>query len=600
MRRTTQTLAEPSVSMDGPADALAPTKIPSHPIHSEAVPLPMTKRERLHFLCIWLCLGLVPLFLRPLWEPDEARYAEIPREMLASGNWLTPRLNGVLYFEKPPLQYWLSGLSMKLFGLHAAAARLPLALATLILLWCAWRLARRLGASQPMWSAFMAATTLLAYICHQILTLDALFSALLVLSLVAAIEAVAARFNDQSRSALLWTLVTFGANALALLTKGLAAPVLLGGILLWSLPWAWKLPKLRNAILRLLVDPLGWLCFALLGAPWFVLVERANPGHANFFFIHEHFARFASHVHARQGSNNPVLDKLYFVGILLVGLLPWLAASVTGLRRAVAFLGHQNGPQSEQAPLHRWTIAMLMLAFAVPFLFFSLSGSKLPPYILPVVVPLLALACAFEREDEAWASLRRTGWELVLLGLIFALAGPFLLKESGGLGWSLSLGLTFLGLGGWALRPVGLTGPRWMVALGAGLLVLVLAAQQLAGPGKEVSHLVRQAPAEAQWISCGNYFQGIPFYAKQRVTVIAGTGELAFGRDRLDALERERWFQDDARSLGSAALRLRAESPSRPVWALVAGNAWKELPPEQQQAWEIVDHSPSAWLVRLK
>jgi 4-amino-4-deoxy-L-arabinose transferase-like glycosyltransferase len=560
----------------------------------------MTKRERLQFFIMWLFLGVVPLFLRPLWEPDEARYAEIPREMLASGDWLTPKLNAVLYFEKPPLQYWLSALALKLFGLNAAAARLPLALATMILLWCAWRLARRLGASQPMWGAFMAATTLLAFICNQILTLDALFSALLVLSLVAAIEAVTARFNDQSRPAMAWTLVTFGANALALLTKGLAAPVLLGGILLWSLPWAWQLPKLRNAILRLLVDPLGWLCFAALGAPWFVLVERANPGHADFFFIHEHFARFSSHVHSRQGSNNPLLDKLYFVGILLVGLLPWLRASVTGLWRAVAFLRRQSGPQSEQAPLQRWTIAMLVLAFAIPLLFFSLSGSKLPPYILPVVVPVLALACTFEREDEAWASLRKTGWELLLLGAIFTLAGPFLLKESGGLGWSLSLGLAFLGLGCWALRPMQLTGPRWMVAQGAVLLLLVLAAQRLAGPGKEVSHLVRQAPAEAQWISCGNYFQGIPFYARQRVTVVAGTGELAFGRDRLAPQEREHWFQDDPRSLGTVAQGLQAATPSRPVWALVSRNAWKDLAQEQQQSWEVVDHSPSAWLVRLK
>ena len=89
----------------------------------------MTRRERTYLLVLWFFLGLLPLLVRPLWEPDEGRYAEIPREMLATGDWLTPRLNGVLYFEKPPLQYWLSALSMKLFGLNGAAARLPLALA---------------------------------------------------------------------------------------------------------------------------------------------------------------------------------------------------------------------------------------------------------------------------------------------------------------------------------------------------------------------------------------------------------------------------------------------------------------------------------------
>ena len=158
----------------------------------------MNKQERGALLWIWLFLGLVPLFMRPLWEPDEARYAEIPREMLAAGDWLTPRLNQVLYFEKPPLQYWLSAISMKLFGLHPFAARLPLALATGITLWCAWKLASRLGARQATWAAFMAGTALLAFVCAQILTLDALFSAFQVLALVAGVEAVAARFEGRS------------------------------------------------------------------------------------------------------------------------------------------------------------------------------------------------------------------------------------------------------------------------------------------------------------------------------------------------------------------------------------------------------------------
>ena len=571
------------------------------PLSPLSVPLvPETRRERLHLFLIWLCLGVVPLFLRSLWEPDEARYAEIPREILASGDWLTPRLNGVLYFEKPPLQYWLSACSMKLFGLHAAAARLPLALATLLMIWCAWRLARRLGASEPVWGAFMAATTLLVFACHQALMLDALFSALLVLSLVAALEAVEARVLDQPRAALGWTLATFVANALALLTKGLAAPVLLGGILLGSLPWTWGTPKLRNAVLRLLADPWGWLVFAAIGAPWFVLVERANPGHARFFFIHEHFARFATHVHAREGSSNPVLDKLYFAGVLLLGLLPWLSASLLGLWRGVAFLRRRGGPRSERAPLQRWTVAVLVLTFAVPFLFFSLSGSKLPPYILPVVIPLMALACGFEREGEAWANLKRTGWELLGLGGAFTLVGLLFVKETGGLAWVLALGLAFLGLGFWARRPVHLTGPRWMAALGAGLLLLLLVVRQMAGPGKEVSRLVRQAPADAQWISCGNYYQGIAFYAGQRVTVVGWAGELAFGRDRLPALERERWFPEDVRALGEVARRLQMEAPPRPVWALVSRYAWNSLGAEGQRAWDVVDRGPSVMMVRLK
>jgi hypothetical protein len=558
----------------------------------------MTRRERWQLLSIWFFLGLVPLFLRPLWEPDEARYAEIPREMLALGDWLTPRLNYVHYFEKPPLQYWLSAVSMRLLGPWPVAARLPLALATLISLWCAWRLARRLGARQPVWAAFMLGTAVLSFICGQILTLDALFSAFQVLAVVAAVEAVAARF--QGRGGQGWSLLAFAALALAMLTKGLAAPVLVGMGLICSLPWAWRVPGLRAALLRTLLDPLGWLLFALLAAPWFVLVDRANPGHASFFFIHEHFARFTSHVHARQGSNNPILDKLYFVGVLAAGLVPWLSAAALGLKRGWAFLGRPAGPAADDAPLHRWTVAAALLAVLWPLAFYTVSGSKLPPYILPAMVPILAMACAFEREGETLKALARCGWELLVLGILLALAGPFLVKQTGGLGWVLATGGALAGLGFWAMRPRGLTGIRWMTGLGAAMLLVSLAAGAVAGPGKDASALVKLAPADAQWISCGNYFQAIPFVSRQRTVVVAGTGELAYGRDQLSPQERDRWFQEDETAFTPMALRLRAENPARPVWALVDRDAWKDLPEAQRQAWAVAGRSHACFLVVLR
>ena len=566
----------------------------------------MTRRERWQFFYLWLFLGLLPLFMRPLWEPDEARYAEIPREMLALGDWLTPRLNYVLYFEKPPLQYWLSAAAMRLLGLQPFVARLPLALATGISLWCGWRLARRLGARQPFWAACMAATTILFYICGQILTLDALFSAFQVLTFVAAAEAVAERF--QGRSGRGWTLLAFGSLALAVLTKGLAAPVLVGMGLICSLPWAWPDPRLRRALVRTLCDPLGWLLLLLVAAPWFVLVDRAHPGQASFFFIHEHFARFTSTVHARQGSSNPVADKLYFVGVLGLGLIPWLGAAVRGLRRGVAFLRRPAGPVAAAAPLHRWTLAATLLACAWPLAFYSISDSKLPPYILPVVVPILALACAFEREGEERRALAGCGWELLVLGVLLMAAAPFLVQGGTGIGWALATGAALAALGCWAIRSRRLprasarmlTGSRWMAGLGAVLLLVTFAAGKVAGPGKDASALVRLAPRDAQWISCGNYFQAIPFISGQRAVVIAGAGELSYGRDHLAPAERDRWFQDDERSLTPVAQRLRAEDPGRPVWALVDPGSWKDLPQAQRAAWDVLGGSHACVLVRLR
>ncbi len=555
----------------------------------------MTRRERSTLLALWFFLGLLPLLVRPLWEPDEGRYAEIPREMVATGDWLTPHLNGVLYFEKPPLQYWLSAISMKLFGLNGAAARLPLALASGLMIWAAWRLAKRLGAREPLWAPFMAATGLLAFLSGQILTLDALFSAFLVAALAAFVEAVARR--REGRPVLGWTLTTFVLLAGAMLTKGLAQVVLMGGILLFSLVFTWKDADLRRAVLRTALDPLGWLVYLVLVVPWFWAVNRMNPGHAQFFFIHEHFTRFLTHEHARQGSNNWLLDKLYFVGILALGLLPWLTATVVGLKRSWGFL-KGRGPQG-QDHLGRWIVGTTVLAFLWPLVFFSVSGSKLPPYILPAIVPLAVLACAFERQGEETMALRRLGKELLLLGGIFLLAAALFRKDLGGVGWMLALGAGFAGLGLWAQWPKGLSGPRLKVALGSALWLLVLAAQAAAGPGKSVADLVRQSPPDAQWISYGTYFQTLTFYARTRAVVVAGSGELAYGRDRLGT-EASRWFEENPATLGEVADRLKTEAPGRPVLVMAKASSWKALDAAEKARWEEVAGNPMAVVARRR
>ena len=555
----------------------------------------MTSPVRSSLLSLWFFLGFLPLLVRPLWEPDEGRYGEIPREMLATGDWLTPHLNGVLYFEKPPLQYWLSALSMKLFGVNGAAARLPLALASALFLWAAWSLAKRLGAREPLWAPFLAATGLLGFLMGQFLTLDALFSAFLVAGIAAFVEAVAQRHEGRLGTA--WTLASFTLLAAAMLTKGLAEVILSGGILVFSLAFAWKDVDLRKAVLRTALDPLGWALYLALVVPWFWLVNRANPGHAQFFFIHEHFTRFLTHEHARQGSNNWLLDKLYFVGVLALGLLPWLSATLVALRRTWTFL-KGRGPQS-QDHLARWSIAIVALSFLWPLVFFSASGSKLAPYILPAIVPLAVLVCLFERQGEEAKAQRRMGWELIVLGALFLLAATLFRKDLGGLAWIYALGAAFAGLGIWAQVGKSLTAPRLRAALPAALWLLVLVAQFSAGPGKTVTDLVRQAPPEVRWISYGTYFQGLPFYARTRVVVVEGTGELAFGRERLGR-EEHQWFQDGPTALGDAAQRLQAENPGRPVLVLAKASDWRRLDIDEQGRWEILGRNPMAVMARRR
>jgi 4-amino-4-deoxy-L-arabinose transferase-like glycosyltransferase len=238
------------------------------------------------------------------------------------------------------------------------------------------------------------------------------------------------------------------------------------------------------------------------------------------------------------------------------------------------------------------------MAFLWPLAFFSLSGSKLPPYILPAIVPLAALACTFERDGEEGPALRRMGKELILLGGIFLLGTAVFRRDLVGFGWMLALGAGFAGLGLWAQFPKGLTAPRWKAALGAALWLLILAAQAAAGPGKSVVDLVRKSPANAQWISYGTYFQGLPFYARTRVVVVAGTGELAFGRDHL--LDAERWFNEDPLALGTVADRLKAEAPARPVLVLAKPSSWKQLSAEERTRWEELARNPAAVVARRR
>jgi len=125
-----------------------------------------------------------------------------------------------------------------------------------------------------------------------------------------------------------------------------------------------------------------------------------------------------------------------------------------------------------------------------------------------------------------------------------------------------------------------------------------LAAQAAAGPGKSVADLVRRAPAKAQWISYGAYFQGLPFYAQTRAVVVAGTGELAYGRDRLP--DAARWFNEDPTSLGTVAERMKAEDPDTPVLVLAKASNWKQLSAEEKAQWVEVARNPAAVVARRR
>lgn len=320
------------------------------------------------FTLLWFAL----LSGRSLYDPDEGRYAEIPREMQAGGDWVIPHLNGLAYLEKPPLQYWLTALTFRSIGASEFAARLCTGVAGYLSLLLVYLLGVRLWGFDAGVKAFLytSASTLFFLVGHQ-LTLDMLLSFWLLGALACFLLAQDARATDRQSRA--WMLGVWAAMALAMLTKGLIGVLIPGATLCLYAIWQRDWSALRRLNLRW-----GLPLFIAIAAPWFILAARSNPAFLRFFFIREHIQRFLTPIEHR------TQPWWFFVPVLLVGIMPWVpqAASVS------ISMWRERVPRGQfDAPRLLW----IWCAFTV--IFFSLSDSKLIPYILPAI-PALALLCA--------------------------------------------------------------------------------------------------------------------------------------------------------------------------------------------------------------
>lgn len=298
-------------------------------------------------------------------EPDETRYAEIPREMLAAGDFVVPRLNGLPYFEKPPLLYWSNAAAFRLFGETPWAARLPTRLAglgTALLLVLA--VAARRGRREGLAAGILFLASPIGFLMARTNLTDGMLTFFFTATLLAARSAIERR--EKGRSWLAIAALTGAAAAGAFLTKGLVALALPGLILLF-----WCLATGRLAGLGALVASPATLVFLALAAPWFLMVERRHPGFLQFFFIHEHLRRFATGAAKRPG------PLYYFVPVFALGFLPGFAFFFAGARKA--WRRTDDG-------------FFFLVWFAAVFGLFSLSQSKLPPYLFPAIPAAAALA----------------------------------------------------------------------------------------------------------------------------------------------------------------------------------------------------------------
>ena len=325
------------------------------------------------WLSLVFCL-IFGLFLgsRPLSVPDEGRYTEIPRQMVETGDYVTPRLNGVKYFEKPPLIPWLTTLSLKIFdvnewGVNEWALRFWPALFAYLGCLATFLYGQRFwGRKVGIASSLILASNLLYYAHSRILILDMPVAALISCGLFAFHAAV---FEAQKTRQYALLMVFFVASALASLTKGLIGIVLPGCVIL-----IWVFLHKRYDALKLAFHPVGLLLFFCITLPWHILASFETKEFFEFYVIHEQFLRFLTTAHAR------VQPVWFFIPVLFLGLFPWVGFLYTGFKQAYS---HIKSKQDENN-----AFSFLLIWFGFILLFFSLSKSKLIPYIVPVIPPL--------------------------------------------------------------------------------------------------------------------------------------------------------------------------------------------------------------------
>lgn len=379
----------------------------------------MTSVPRPIFFIVALLLALISfieLNHRSLADPDEGRYSEIAREMAATNDFVTPRLNGLKYFEKPPLQYWATAIAFKVFGVNEFSARLYTFLCGLGCIFLVGYTATRLYDEDTGAYAVLALVSSFFFTAFtQVVTLDMGLTFWMTLGICSFVMAHGSPHdlpggligaNSVAQSRRRWMLMAWIGMAGAVLSKSLIGIVFpSAAIFLYCLTQGdWRL-------LKKLEWTFGLLLFFAITAPWFVAISLENPEFFQFHFIHEHFTRFASNTHRREA------PWYTFFLLLPLGLLPWglalLPAAIDGWRNPHYRVCKPDG--TTFAPLK-----FILLFCIFVLLFFTKSNSKLPHYILPLF-PLLAIVIGVYLNNT---EPKKLAW-LMLPTVLFGLGGAY-------------------------------------------------------------------------------------------------------------------------------------------------------------------------------
>jgi 4-amino-4-deoxy-L-arabinose transferase-like glycosyltransferase len=496
----------------------------------------------------WAVLTLPNLGAPSLWDIDEGHNAEAAREMLDSGNWLVPTFNFQLRDHKPPLLYWLQIAAYEQFGVNEFSARLPSALAALMAVLLTYELGRfMLGSMVGLLAGVILASAAMFCAAAHFANPDSLLDALTVAAFYAFWRGLP-RCADASRLNMIWIVLSSALTALAVLAKGPVGLLLPAAVVVLYL--------LGSRQLGLLLDfRLGWavVAFILLAVPWYVLVSSETKGEfTRGFFLTHNFGRFLSPMENHRG---PIY---YYLIVILLGLVPWSPFLVLAafsefkqvlLRLRRRAVGGPSGatPQGQVSTPPAWFLASWIIVYMV---FFSVSGTKLPNYILPIY-PAAAILTARFLQD--WLDLNRVpNWAIYSgfsgIGLIGLTAGMGMLL-AGGIFGGISPIRRLPGLEAWAvagLIPVaGALMAAWLMRLGRRAEVIlsltvtsILFVALLAAWGtvqvdafKAPRSLVTEAGARQTdrdiRIACYRFYQpSLVFYCRREVRVLENENQV--------------------------------------------------------------------------
>ncbi len=502
-------------------------------------------KKRYILFLIPLILYLALLGVMPQMEPDEARYSVIASAMNETGNYVTPHIKYTIYLEKPPLASWMTAISFKVFGENDFSARLFTGL-------CAWGcilltffIGRHFRDEKTgLYAAAVLTISVFPFVLGRVHILDMPLTFFLCLSIWLGYLSLTL---EKKRCLSYLFYLTCG---LAFLTKGVIGVVFPFAILVF-----WQLLAGRWRQIFRLFSPVGILIFLAVVSPWIYLAQKENSDFLWFFFVREHFLRFTTQMH---GKTEPFY---YFLPIIIGGTLPWSVFLIRAWRRKAV----------DQWLFKKDENKLLLTWFLFIFIFFTVSSSKLAPYIAPVFLPLALFAGSIFRNDEddfreitgkqkmIYRLLVCCQFLMIMIGLVV----PPILKQysdpAKGLvvmtsdGWWIYMLPTFFAAVGLMFLPDFIarkTGKNWFltvyltcVLLLAGMIFPLndfLSPYRSALVAKEA--IVRYVPKGQLLYQYRENFYGIDFYNKIRTPIVEDFGELSDGIAKLPEAEKKKYF----------------------------------------------------------